>query len=96
MECNHCIAGCLNEEDVKAQIECIQLNRQCIVICLAAAQLMSIGGEHASALCMVCVEVCNACATECEKYPQMEHCIKCAAVCRKCAEECMAMNAIAA
>ena len=96
VECNHCATECLNENDVKAQINCIQLERQCAVICFAAAQLMSIGGEHASHLCNECAEICEACAVECEKHSHHDHCKKCAEACRKCSKECRSMIAVAA
>jgi hypothetical protein len=91
--CNQCATECLNEEDVAAQVECIQLDRQCVVICIAAAQLMSIGGEHATHLCAECAEICDACADECEKHAHMEHCKACAVTCRNCADECRKMAA---
>jgi hypothetical protein len=95
VQCNHCVTECLNETDVKAHINCIQLDRQCVVICIAAAQLMSIGGEHAHHLCKECAEICEACAIECEKHAHHEHCKKCAEACRKCAKECRSMSVAA-
>ena len=95
VECNHCATECLHEDDVKAFVRCIQLNRQCAVVCFAAAELMSIGGEHAEHFCNECAGICDACAAECEKHSN-EHCKKCAEACRKCAKECRAMSAVAA
>jgi HD superfamily phosphodiesterase len=37
-----------------------------------------------------------ACATECEKHSDMEHCKECADACRKCAAECKAMLEVVA
>jgi hypothetical protein len=91
VECNHCATECLQENDIKMMVKCIQLDRQCAVICFAAAQLMSIGGEHASHLCAECAEICTACAEECGKHSNA-HCKKCAEACRKCAEACKAMS----
>ena len=91
--CNHWATECLSEEDIAAHVECIQLDRQCVVICLAAAQLMSIGGEHATHLCAECAEICDACADACEKHSHLEHCKECAVTCRNCAEECRKMAA---
>ena len=92
--CNHCATECLNESDVKALTQCIQLDRQCAVVCFAAAELMSIGGAHAGHFNNECAEICDACAEECEKHSH-EHCKKCAEACRKSAEECRAMSAAA-
>lgn len=71
---------------------CIELDRQCALVCASAAQLMSIGGEYASLICTACAEICDACAQECEKH-DIEHCQRCAEACRRCAEECRAMTA---
>jgi len=90
VECNHCTTECLQEDNIKALVQCIQLNRQCAAVCFSAAQLMSIGGEHAAHLCKECAEICDACAVECEKHSN-EHCKKCAEACRKCEEECSTM-----
>ena len=95
VECNHCATECLQENDIKMMVKCIQLDRQCAVICFAAAQLMSIGGEHASHLCAECAEICTACAEECGKHSNA-HCKKCAEACRKCAEACKAMSLLVA
>ena len=91
--CNNCATECLNEDDVKMLIKCIQLDRQCSVICFATANMMSIGGEHASHLCAECAEICNACAEECDKHAAMgmDHCRICAEACRKCATACEAI-----
>lgn len=91
VECNHCATEDLHEADIKALVQCIQLDRECAVVCFAVAQLMSIGGEHAAHLCEACAVLCDACADECEKHAHLEHCRKCAEACRKCAEECRAM-----
>ena len=96
--CNHCASGCLQEEDVKMLARCIQLDLQCSIVCNAAGQLMSLGGEHATHLCQECAEICDACDEECEKHAQhgMEHCRECAEACRRCAEECRKMAGVAA
>ncbi|WP_255497938.1 four-helix bundle copper-binding protein [Flavobacterium sp. I3-2] len=41
------------------------------------------------------MEICNACAEECEKHVAMgmEHCRECAEACRKCAQACEEMMA---
>jgi hypothetical protein len=43
-------------------------------------------------MCRICADICNACATECEKHKHMEHCAECAKACHECAEQCMAMS----
>lgn len=92
-ECENCATECLNEDDVKMMVDCITLDRECTLVCTAAAHLMSIGGPHAAALCQTCAEICDACAAECERHSHMDHCARCAAMCRTCAEECRQMMA---
>lgn len=87
VECNHCITNCLEEKDVKMMQNCINLDRQCTVICLATAQMLSIGGAHATHLCAECAEICEACARECAGHLN-DHCKRCAEACLRCAREC--------
>ncbi len=70
--------------------KCIQLDMECAAMCYAAAQLMSLGSDHAAAICKLCVELCEACADECGKH-KTEHCRECTEACRACAEECRKM-----
>jgi hypothetical protein len=88
--CEHCASECLKEDDVKMMIRCIELDRECASVCRSAAELMSIGGPHASLLCSVCADICEACAQECERH-EAEHCQECAEECTACAEECRRM-----
>lgn len=90
-ECSHCAMACLEEYDVSTLTKCIKANIDCADICRLTASLLSRGSEHGIHLLKECVEVCDACAEECEKYSDMEHCKKCAEVCRHCAEECSEM-----
>lgn len=87
-ECNHCTSACLEEPDVKMLAKCIKLEIDCAEICRLAASFFARSSEHAEHLLKECAEICEACATECEKHKHMEHCKRCAEVCRKCAEAC--------
>lgn len=93
IECDHCASECLHEKDVATMVRCIELDRECAQACYAAARLMGLGGEHATAFCNTCAEISQACADECEKH-EMEHCKQCADACRKCAEECQSMSGV--
>lgn len=90
--CNHCASECTKEDDVKMMAKCISLDMQCAAICASAAQLMSLGSEHAKAMCKICAEACEACYQECSKHDH-KHCQECAALCKACAEECRKMAA---
>jgi hypothetical protein len=92
--CQHCATSCLHENDVAMLLHCVELERQCSIVCAATAQLLSIGGSHATHLCAECAEICRDCAQECERHAHMEHCKKCAAACRSCAEACEKMAGV--
>ena len=89
--CNHCATACLEEQDVQMLTRCIKLDLDCADICTLTATFLARGSEHAMHIMKECAEICNACAEECEKHSDMEHCQECADVCRRCAEECSAM-----
>jgi hypothetical protein len=91
IECEHCATSCLREDDVKMLTRCIAKNRESAAVCRAAAELMTISGDHAYQLCQLCAEVCDHCAAECEQHAHMEHCQLCAEECRSCAEKCRTM-----
>ena len=88
--CNHCASSCLKEDDVKMMARCIQLDMECAAICVASAQLMSLGSDQAMRICVLCADMCEACATECENHKH-DHCKECAKACRACAEQCRNM-----
>ena len=90
-ECEACATACLGEEDVKAMVRCIQLDRDCAAICLLAAQLMARDSRFAAQFCRLCAEICQACGEECARHTHMEHCRRCAEACFRCAEECRRM-----
>ena len=90
---NHCASSCLQEKDVDAMAQCIRLDMECAAICRTAAELMTMGSQHANAICQICADICQACAEECEKHMTMDHCRQCATACRTCAEECLSMVA---
>jgi len=89
--CHHCASSCTGEKDIAMMAGCIQLDMECAAICTAAAQLMSLGSSHASRLCIICADICDACAAECSKHDH-EHCRECAQACKACADECRKMN----
>jgi len=91
-ECNHCAAACLEEQDVAMLTRCIKLDIDCADVCRLTASLIARNSEHAQHLLKECVEICNACANECEKHSHMEHCRMCAQICRQCAEACSHME----
>jgi hypothetical protein len=90
--CDVCASKCLDEENVKNLTKCIRLDADCAQMCRMTASFMSRGSQFSRQLAGLCENVCNACADECEKHKQMEHCKKCAEACRYCAGECNRMT----
>lgn len=88
--CNECASACLKEAHPERMKHCIQLNMECVAICTATAQLLSLGTRHRHELRTVCAEICEACAAACDEH-SFEHCRECARACRACAKECRAM-----
>ena len=88
--CHHCANSCAQEENVKMMARCIQLSMDCATVCIAAAQLMSLGSDEIKEMCKICARICEACEAECRKHDNI-HCAECAAACDDCAEECMSM-----
>ncbi|MDB5234299.1 MAG: ferredoxin [Hymenobacter sp.] len=87
--CEWCATSCLQEQDVKMMVSCISLDRDCADICALTARLVARGSQHGMHLLRECVEVCKACADECEKHgTHMQHCQECAEACRRCEQEC--------
>ncbi len=70
--------------------KCIRLYLECIAICNATAQLMSIGSSKAKEICAICADICNAFAEEYSKH-KTEHCQEGATPCKACATECFKM-----
>jgi|SRR5687768_6225157 len=91
-ECNHCLTACLEEQNVSMLVNCIKLDIDCAAICSFTASLLARNSAHGRHLLRECIEVCNACAAECEKHAHHhEHCKKCAEACRACAEACSSL-----
>ncbi|MEP6746133.1 MAG: four-helix bundle copper-binding protein [Bacteroidota bacterium] len=88
--CNFCTAACLGEVDVKMMVACIKLDIDCAAICSLTANFIARNSVHGKHLLKECVELCNLCATECEKHSHMQHCKQCAEACRSCEKACKA------
>ncbi len=88
--CEFCATSDLNEPDVKLVLSCAQINRECAEVCWTSASLMSMDSQFAKQFCRLCADICDACATECERH-NIDHCKRCAQACHSCAEECRRM-----
>lgn len=92
VECKECANACWNEQDIKMFARCIRLDNDCAAICLLAIEAMAGGSEFSKQICVLCEEICTACAVECEKHSHMDHCKKCAEACRNCANQLTSLN----
>jgi len=86
--CLNCATEALKQPNFRTFALCVSLNRECALLCTATAQLLAMGGKNALLLCNICANICETCATECERYLELKHCRHCAEECHRCAEEC--------
>ena len=85
--CETCMTMCLQEDDVKMMVGCIQLDRDCADICTLTARFVARNSAHARHVMKECIEICRKCAEECGKHDH-DHCQHCAEICRECADAC--------
>lgn len=93
-QCGRCYNACRLEKDQEAFTRCMMLDEDCEEICRLTAQFLERNSESAELLLKVCSEICETCAIECEKHPNVAHCKECADACRKCAEMCHIHEAV--
>ncbi|CAJ0687054.1 four-helix bundle copper-binding protein [Ralstonia mannitolilytica] len=91
VECLHCAASCLAEQNISELTTCIRLDLDCADICSTAVDAMSRGSTYVNEVCRLCADICDACAAECAKHGH-EHCQSCAHACQKCAQACRTMQ----
>jgi len=92
--CTSCADACSGEEmDMR---QCIRTCLDCADVCSATSHMAvrQTGHDDAALRAMLhaCIEVCEICAAECDKYDHA-HCKRCAQMCRECADDCR--NALA-
>lgn len=96
--CTVCADACLGEPHVQQMVACIRLNLDCAEVCRVTGTLMT-RPSHRDAPALraqleACMQICRACADECERHAGMhDHCRICAESCRACAAACEAMIA---
>lgn len=86
-QCTHCYDACHLEKGID-MFRCMMDDLDCADICRLTSQLLERNSDNVDIFLKLCHEMCERCADECEKHPQMEHCKKCAEACRKCAAIC--------
>lgn len=87
--CNRCATACLEEQEVKMLANCIRLDIDCAELCILTASFVARSSAHAKVTLQLCMDLCKACADECEKHASKhDHCRLCAEACRVCMELC--------
>lgn len=82
VECEHCAEACMGNPDM---LKCARMCLDTAESCRSLATLMVRGSYFIVPQANACIEICEACASECEKHA-MNHCKKCAQACRSAAE----------
>jgi Domain of Unknown Function (DUF326) len=88
-ECEYCSDACLGD-----MVDCARLCRDCAQMCWTIAGFMSRGSQFVPPVVRACIDICEACAAECEKHDH-EHCQNCAKACRAAIEEYRKMVSVA-
>jgi hypothetical protein len=95
LTCSVCADACLSESHVQMLARCIELNLNCAESCATTARTIARFGFQQPSVTRAhleaCREACRACADECERHQDMEHCRRCAAMCRSCEQTCTTM-----
>jgi hypothetical protein len=91
--CSICADACLSEPSAGNLVECITMNQNCATIALATGIVLTRQGALEPSVArkqvLACLEVCQACALECERHGgKMAHCAVCASACRRCEQAC--------
>lgn len=89
--CRYCSVASLDEENVKTMVSSIKNCLDCAEMCSQLASYLSRNSIHSAKILKACIDLCEACAKECEKHTHMDHCQECAEMCRKCANACKAI-----
>lgn len=87
--CEACAQRCLNDPSM---VDCARVCLDCATVCATMIVLLARESRWYRSLSPICADVCDACASECEKF-NVYHCRICAQACRRCAEECRSLAA---
>jgi len=87
--CEHMTHHILHMENCAMRKRQLELLRDCADICTLTAKYIARMSLVAKCTANLCAYVCEACANECMRFPDM-HSQHCAQVCMHCAMECRA------
>lgn len=91
--CEQCIRACEQTVALHQRSACITIGRATADICRLLESYVTAPGKAqlaplATDLAMVCARVCESCAVECGKHPQLPEAVTCGQSCRSAAEAC--------
>ena len=96
--CTNCHRICLEtaarhfreERPPELEESMVRLLLDCAEICRTSATFLMSGSDLHKLTCGVCAQICQRCATDCERVGDMDACVE---ACRRCAESCKSMAA---
>jgi hypothetical protein len=86
-QCEQCAVACSLSPNVNSLSRCLELSIYCADMCRLTGVFLQRGEYQSVRFCALCAEICDICATECERF-QDAACLRCALACRECAEVC--------
>ena len=85
--CEQMVTAMLGTPDIDARRTQIRLLVDCANICTLMASYLAANSPFAKPLASLCAVVCEACGSECARFPdQMSQ--MCSQICLNCAQEC--------
>ncbi|PSF32933.1 ferredoxin [Aphanothece hegewaldii CCALA 016] len=90
--CLNTVTYCLQKGGMHSEVDHIRLMLSCAEICQTSADFMLLGSHFHHRTCGVCAEICEQCASDCEKMGDDAQMKACAQICRQCAESCRQMS----
>jgi hypothetical protein len=92
-QCETCFVHCtgLVASGKKEHVPTLKSCVDCGDLCTVAAKIIARDGALVGPACEGCAKGCDACATQCEKFPDDEHMKACAKSCRDCSKACQEM-----
>jgi hypothetical protein len=91
--CDACVKHCQSmvSAGMKEHAKSLALSRDAADVCNAAARIVSRKGPLSKPICEACLKACEACGSECRKYPTMKPMKDCADSCARCTAACRDM-----
>ena len=102
--CQSCHDSCLRTlsychfEDREAQFnvpdsgELLESLQDCAKICELNADFMLRGSDFHTSTSLICADICEQCALDCEQFTKNEVLAACSEICRRAAESCRAIT----